>query len=373
MNPNYKTEKIEIRLHTRVNLLNRDWGRKFLRSLTALGGGCFEPDEYNYPQMKKFSFKNDGLDGALVMWDGGLKLKRLRPPKCEFLFDGNYVAENGRLVNPDNPTPIYSLRFLVTRPSEGALDELLEYLIRDATPLWFGVASEIHFYDKTTAFYIQPPGFCGFIASLDEVWTSVTPFLEGIFARIFIGDELIQRFHWEEKLRKPPFPAERRSCGVLITAYDDILASDWEKEDAIAAYLGWEHIADVREYYRKHHVIPVTSPQDRNIFAHDRSIIPEEYLTFLEAFLPEAEEHPRVLEWISNLADGSFYAKLLAKNPDLADKCPWEKLNGADWASLLEKQPQFADRCPWEKLDSADWAGLLEKQPQFAERRNSTA
>ena len=218
-------------------------------------------------------------------------------------------------------------------------------MIRETTPLWIGVANEIHDHDKGSVAYKDPanetPGYFCSITGIDESLTSNPPIMDGIFARTFIGDELIQRFHWEEKLRKPPFPAERRSCGVLITAYDDILASDWEKEDAIADYLGWEHIADVREYYRKHHVIPVERPMNRNIFANDRSVIPEEFFAMpetrlvillsqaekypekflelpailLEQWLSRAEDYPRIHQWISSIADGSFWAELLTKVP----------------------------------------------------------
>lgn len=208
------------------------------------------------------------------------------------------------------------------------------------------------------------------MSPIDEKLTSNPPFLEGIFARTFIGDELIQKFNWEEKFRKPPFPAERHFCGVLLSAYDDILASDWEKEDAIADYLGWKRIADVRKYYRKHHVIPLETPMARNIFANDRCVIPEEFFAMpetrletllsraeeypegflglpavlLEQWLSRAEDYPRIHRWISSIADGSFCAELLTKVPAFSDRCPWKKLNGADWAGLLKKQPQFAER-----------------------------
>ncbi len=395
MNPNNKSKKIEIRLETRVNLLNREWGRKFLMSLPEVGGGCFEPNKYNWFEPVKHLIKDDGLDKVLEHWDWGLMLKRLRPPSGTFWFQEHYVQGTNRT----DRDKIYHFWFWGAKPSDGAISELLEYLIRETTPLWIGVASQIHFYDKTRVIYTDPAdktsSLCCCMSPIDEKLTSNPPFLEGIFARTFIGDELIQKFNWEEKFRKPPFPAERHSCGVLLSAYDDILASDWEKEDAIADYLGWQRIADVRKYYRKHHVIPIETPMDRNIFANDRCVIPEEFFAMpetrletllsraeeypegflglpavlLEQWLSRAEDYPRIHRWISSIADGSFWAELLTKVPAFSDRCPWKKLNGADWARLLEKQPQFADRCPWEKLDSADWAGLLEKQPQFAERR----
>ena len=30
---------------------------------------------------------------------------------------------------------------------------------------------------------------------------------------------------------------------------------------------------------------------------------------------------------------------------------PFEQMDGNTWCELLCKQPQFADRCPWENLD----------------------
>ena len=42
-----------------------------------------------------------------------------------------------------------------------------------------------------------------------------------------------------------------------------------------------------------------------------------------------------------------------------------EKLNGSDWSNLLTKQPQFADKCPWDKFEAQDWTSLLKIQPQF--------
>ena len=66
--------------------------------------------------------------------------------------------------------------------------------------------------------------------------------------------------------------------------------------------------------------------------------------------------------------DGTNWKELLEKQPQFADKCPWEKLDGDHWASLLLIRPQFADRCPWKKLDGKNWQELLRQQPQFADR-----
>ena len=48
---------------------------------------------------------------------------------------------------------------------------------------------------------------------------------------------------------------------------------------------------------------------------------------------------------------GSDWCELLMKQPELADKCDWERLNCFDWSLLLKVQPQFANRCPWEIFD----------------------
>ena len=64
----------------------------------------------------------------------------------------------------------------------------------------------------------------------------------------------------------------------------------------------------------------------------------------------------------------SFWASFLAGQPQFADRCAWDKLEGYDWALLLEDQPQFADRCSWDKLDKCAWRRLLSAQPLFAEK-----
>ena len=64
------------------------------------------------------------------------------------------------------------------------------------------------------------------------------------------------------------------------------------------------------------------------------------------------------------------------KDFDPAELTPqdWETIvsrcsNGWDWSGLLQKQPQFADKCPWDKLSGEDWMDLLRGQPQFADKR----
>ena len=41
---------------------------------------------------------------------------------------------------------------------------------------------------------------------------------------------------------------------------------------------------------------------------------------------------------------------LLCKQPQFADRCPWDKLDRCAWARLLAAQPQFADKCPFQDV-----------------------
>ena len=65
---------------------------------------------------------------------------------------------------------------------------------------------------------------------------------------------------------------------------------------------------------------------------------------------------------------GKDWGTLLAHVPELAYRCPWQKLTGSAWAELLINQVQFADFCPWQKLTGLYLVDLLKKQPQFAEK-----
>ena len=73
-----------------------------------------------------------------------------------------------------------------------------------------------------------------------------------------------------------------------------------------------------------------------------------------------------------NKLDGELWVELLIKQPQLADKCDWNKLDGKLWVALLCELPQFADKCNWEKLDGNgdNWRTLLCAQPQFADKCN---
>ena len=66
--------------------------------------------------------------------------------------------------------------------------------------------------------------------------------------------------------------------------------------------------------------------------------------------------------------NGNQWASLLANIPELAYRCPWEKLTGSAWAKLLACQPQFAEHCSWNKLNGLYLVDLLSAQPQFAEK-----
>ena len=81
-------------------------------------------------------------------------------------------------------------------------------------------------------------------------------------------------------------------------------------------------------------------------------------------------EHERIRTHLPAVfdQDREFWTKLLSVQPQFADRCPWEILDGDDWMQLLSAQPQFADRCPWEKFDGGGWTVLLSERPQFADR-----
>ncbi len=66
-----------------------------------------------------------------------------------------------------------------------------------------------------------------------------------------------------------------------------------------------------------------------------------------------------------DVLDGNNWAELLMKQPQFAGKCPWDKLAGEHWVKLLAKRSKFADQCDWSKLNGADWAELLFRREQF--------
>lgn len=66
--------------------------------------------------------------------------------------------------------------------------------------------------------------------------------------------------------------------------------------------------------------------------------------------------------------NGNHWASLLVNIPELAYRCPWNKITGSAWAWLLARQPQFAEFCQWSKLNGLYLVDLLSAQPQFAEK-----
>ena len=43
-----------------------------------------------------------------------------------------------------------------------------------------------------------------------------------------------------------------------------------------------------------------------------------------------------------------------------------ENMTGPQWTRRMMKDPALADKCDWRKLDGHDWSYLLLAQPQFA-------
>ena len=61
---------------------------------------------------------------------------------------------------------------------------------------------------------------------------------------------------------------------------------------------------------------------------------------------------------------------VLIEKPELASECNWSfpvstPWSGDHWLKLLAKQPQFAEKCDWETLSEYDWINLLAEQPQL--------
>ena len=63
---------------------------------------------------------------------------------------------------------------------------------------------------------------------------------------------------------------------------------------------------------------------------------------------------------------GRDWVSLLIVRPEFSTKCDWSQLDGHHWADLLAQQPQFYECCEWDKLNGENWAALLREQPQFA-------
>lgn len=67
--------------------------------------------------------------------------------------------------------------------------------------------------------------------------------------------------------------------------------------------------------------------------------------------------------------DGYAWVSLVAHDPSLADRCPWERLSAGNIEELLSRHPEFADRCDLEKLKFnhvySAWNALLQSQPSL--------
>ena len=75
---------------------------------------------------------------------------------------------------------------------------------------------------------------------------------------------------------------------------------------------------------------------------------------------------------LADLADDNW-REILIKQPQLASICPWQNFKDTgmgrfEWTLLLIERPEFADRCPWKKLDGEDWFYLLCDRPEFADK-----
>ena len=63
------------------------------------------------------------------------------------------------------------------------------------------------------------------------------------------------------------------------------------------------------------------------------------------------------------------WGELLAKQPSLADKCPWNKLDRSDWISILCYAPQYAayaQKNAYHDLTGKEWAIVIAAQPSLA-------
>ena len=81
------------------------------------------------------------------------------------------------------------------------------------------------------------------------------------------------------------------------------------------------------------------------------------------------DELPQSVKWCPwERLNGENWVELLIRRPDFGNHHPWDKLDGRNWAELLGVQPMFAAHCSWKKLNGRDWAYLLAKRREFAER-----
>ena len=53
--------------------------------------------------------------------------------------------------------------------------------------------------------------------------------------------------------------------------------------------------------------------------------------------------------------------------------CDFSRFDNADWVNLLTRDPEYADRCPFEKFGQDDIDALLRKQPDLTEKIGNRA
>ena len=57
--------------------------------------------------------------------------------------------------------------------------------------------------------------------------------------------------------------------------------------------------------------------------------------------------------------------RLLIRQPQLADRCDWSKLDGGDWACLLRWHPDICGECGFSLLSASDWCNVLAVRPDL--------
>ena len=60
--------------------------------------------------------------------------------------------------------------------------------------------------------------------------------------------------------------------------------------------------------------------------------------------------------------------RLLIRQPQLADRCDWSKIDGGDWACLLRWHPDICGKCDFSKLSASDWIFVLSYRPELASK-----
>lgn len=87
--------------------------------------------------------------------------------------------------------------------------------------------------------------------------------------------------------------------------------------------------------------------------------------------VPDAEKHLD-MDAVREKLSADDWLCVLAFRPQLAKYFDWatvENRFSVYWAYLLRRQPQFADRCPWSLLKAWQIRQILARQPQLADRQ----